>query len=433
MGEFGHPTGARLQFEVLTLFPEAVQAFCAAGLLGKAIDKGVVSVHCTNFRDFATDKHRTVDDTPFGGGAGMVIKPEPVVAAIEDVESKRGRTHKVMLSPSAPRFDQTAARRLAKHDRIALLCGRYEGIDDRVREHYVDECLSIGDFVLGGGEVASLVIIEAVSRLVQGVLGNPESIERESFEGDGDLLEFPQYTRPAEFRGHAVPKVLLGGNHAAIERWRLETARERTWQLRPDLRRVHPLPGDTPVHVAFPAGADPSQPATARLVEVGREHNVAGLATLGNDLEASMAWVRACAGTPPAAHFASLKQLHKRLRQRAGTPPWVVAVVAAELAHPGAIHEPDRVLDRLEPEGSPAGRPLVLWLPGAETARSLDPEALGLDAVYAPGSDVGSGAQTHREPLETGSGIADSSRPPATLADLADRALRDLSNAGRPA
>jgi tRNA (guanine-N1)-methyltransferase len=363
----------------------------------------------------------------------MVIKPEPVVAAIEAVEQERGPMHKVLLSPSAPRFDQTAARRLAGHGRIALLCGRYEGIDDRVRENYVDECFSIGDFVLGGGEVAALVIIEAVSRLVEGVIGNPESLHLESFEGQGDLLEYPQYTRPAEFRGHAVPHVLLGGNHAAIDKWRLEQARARTWDLRPDLRNVQPLPEDTPVHLAFPATADPDDEDNGGVLEVGRTLDVTGLATLGTDLDASMKWVRASAGRPPAANFASLKQLRKRLRQRAGIEPWVVAVVAAELAHPSAIHDPVRVLDVLDPARTSPGRPLVLWFPGAGTARSLDPDALGLDAVYAPSADVGDGAQTHREPLETASGIDDSSRPPATLATLADRALRDLRNAGRPA
>ena len=227
-----------LEFEVLTIFPAAIEAFVGAGLMAKAITRELVAVHCTDPREFTTDRHRSVDDAPFGGGAGMVMKPGPVVDALEHVEAARGPMHRILLTPSAPRFDQRAAERLASHDRIALLCGRYEGIDDRVREHWVDECLSIGDFVLNGGEVAAAVIIEAVSRLREGVLGNPESIAGESFASEdwqpGVVLEHPQYTRPAEFRGHAVPPVLLGGDHEAIARWRRRVACLRTWALRPD-------------------------------------------------------------------------------------------------------------------------------------------------------------------------------------------------------
>ena len=260
----------KLEFEVFTIFPAMIEAFVDSGLMGKAIARELVAVHCTDLREFSHDRHRSVDDAPFGGGAGMVMKPGPVVEALEQVEAARGPMHRIVLTPSAPRFDQRAAERLAGHDRIALLCGRYEGIDDRVREHWADECLSIGDFVLNGGEVAAAVIIEAVARLREGVLGNPESIAGESFaEGSDDLatedarnddvhrwrpglvLEHPQYTRPAEFRGHAVPEVLLGGDHGAVEAWRRRVACLRTWALRPDLRPHFRL--DQPIVLAAPA------------------------------------------------------------------------------------------------------------------------------------------------------------------------------------
>src|SRR5690606_18497917 len=170
-----------LEFEVFTIFPAAIEAFVEAGIMARAIERGLVVVRCTDFREFTDDRHRTVDDAPFGGGAGMVIKPEPVAAALEAVVSERGPMHTILLTPSGPRFDQRVAERLASERRIALLCGRYEGIDDRIREHFVDECLSLGDFVLNGGEVAAAAIIEAVARLREGVLGNPESIATESF------------------------------------------------------------------------------------------------------------------------------------------------------------------------------------------------------------------------------------------------------------
>lgn len=226
-----------LGFEVVTAFPEIITAVCEAGLIGKAQEKGLVSVHTTSPRAFASGAHKAIDDAPFGGGAGMVMRPNEVMAALEDAEAKRGRCHRIVLTPSAPRFDQAAAVRLAAHDRIALLCGRYEGIDDRVREHFADECLSIGDYVLNGGEVAAAAIIEAVARLRPGVLGNESSATGDSFSGAlHGLLEHPHYTRPAEFRGHTVPKVLLSGDHGTIAAWRHERAVERTWAIRPELR-----------------------------------------------------------------------------------------------------------------------------------------------------------------------------------------------------
>ena len=227
-------------FEFVTIFPELIEGFVGSGLMSKAIESGRVEVHTVDPRRFATDKHRSVDDAPFGGGAGMVMMPEPVAAAVESVETQRGRSFRVLLTPSAPRFDQSAARALSRHDHLTFLCGRYEGIDDRIREQMADACYSLGDFVLNGGEVAALAVFEAVARLREGVLGNPESAETESFAaGEGSeqsLLEHPHYTRPASWRGHEVPSVLRGGDHQRVARWRLHVALERTHELRPDLR-----------------------------------------------------------------------------------------------------------------------------------------------------------------------------------------------------
>ncbi|TPV92347.1 MAG: tRNA (guanosine(37)-N1)-methyltransferase TrmD [Myxococcales bacterium FL481] len=224
----------RLEFEVFTLFPAAIDAFASSGILGRAEREGRLAVRTTNYRDFSDDKHCRVDDAPFGGGPGMTIRAQPVAAALAHVHAQRGPMHRVLLTPSAPTFDQAAASRLARLDRIALLCGRYEGIDDRVREHLVDECFSIGDYILNGGEVAAAVVIEAVARLRPGVLGNAASAEDESF-GSSSLLEYPQYTRPPTFDGWTVPSVLLSGDHAAIARWRRMMAVRRTFELRPDL------------------------------------------------------------------------------------------------------------------------------------------------------------------------------------------------------
>lgn len=225
-------------FEVFTLFPELVQGVLAHGLLGKARQQEYIQVFTTNYRAFADNPRGTVDDTPYGGGPGMVMRVEPVVAALEQVTGERGAMHRILLTPSAPRFDQRMAERLAKLPRIGLLCGRYEGIDDRVREAFVDECISIGDFILNGGEIAALAIMEAVARLCEGVLGNPQSIVGESFvqHDSGAWLEAPQYTRPEQFRGHIVPAVLRSGDHRAIARWRAWQSWQRSWEIRPDLR-----------------------------------------------------------------------------------------------------------------------------------------------------------------------------------------------------
>jgi len=220
-----------MQIHVFTIFPEMVNGFAAQSLLGKARDKGVLDVRVHDLRAHTADVHRSVDDSPFGGGAGMVLQPEPVFAAVEAVDPPRPL---LLLGPGGRRFDQSVARSLAAEPGgFSLLCGRYEGVDARVREHLVDGELSVGDYVLAGGEVAAMVVLEAVGRLVPGVMGNDASAGDESFT-DG-LLEYPQYTRPAEFRGWAVPEVLRSGDHAAVERWRRAQALARTIADRPDL------------------------------------------------------------------------------------------------------------------------------------------------------------------------------------------------------
>ena len=219
------------RIDVFTIFPEVVDGFCSASLLGKARAGGLLDLRTHDPREHATDVHRSVDDSPFGGGAGMLMRPEPVFAAIEAADSPRPL---LLLGPGGRRFDQSVAHELAALDGFSLLCGRYEGVDHRIREHLVDDELSVGDVVLAGGEVAACLVIEAVVRLVPGVMGNETSPLTESF-GDRGLLEEPQFTRPAEFRGWEVPDVLRSGDHARIARWRLAQALHRTIAARPDL------------------------------------------------------------------------------------------------------------------------------------------------------------------------------------------------------
>ncbi len=221
-----------MRFEVLTLFPELFDA-AKVGLLGKAQANAGVSLELLSPREFAKDKHRSVDDYPYGGGSGMVLMPGPVVEALEHLDAQRqGPTRRVLMSPQGVPFDQRAAERLATYPAITLICGRYEGFDERIRDH-VDEEISLGDFVLLGGEVAALAVIEATARLLPGVLGNASSAQDESHAAG--LLEYPQYTRPPEFRGVGIPEVLLSGHHAKIEAWRRREAVKRTLQRRPDL------------------------------------------------------------------------------------------------------------------------------------------------------------------------------------------------------
>ena len=220
-----------MRCDIVTIFPEFFGSPLATGLLAKAIERGLLEVRRHDLRDWAHDRHRTVDDTPFGGGAGMVMRPEPWFEALDDLLAE-GPAQVILLAPDGRRFDQRTAVRLAALPRLVLCCGRYEGIDDRVRGR-VDGILSVGDFVLPGGETAALVVLDAVARLLPGVMGNASSAAEESFAAG--LLEYPQYTRPAVYRDLEVPAVLRSGNHGAIARWRRDQAIERTLRVRPDL------------------------------------------------------------------------------------------------------------------------------------------------------------------------------------------------------
>lgn len=230
-----------MRIDVFTIFPAIFTSPLREGLLGKAISRGILEVRVHDIREYAPGKHRQVDDAPFGGGAGMVMKPEPIFAAVtgalgygmEELERLREEVAVIMLTPRGARLTQDMVAELASLPHLALICGRYEGVDERVLEHLCNRAVSIGDYVLSGGEFAALVVIEAVSRLLPGVLGNEASLREESF--GGGMLEYPQYTRPAEFHGWRVPDVLLSGNHGAIERWRREAAREWTRRMRPEL------------------------------------------------------------------------------------------------------------------------------------------------------------------------------------------------------
>lgn len=225
-----------MRFDVLTLFPEMFSGYLGQSLLKLAIERGLVEVHLHDIRDWADDKHRTVDDRPFGGGPGMVLKVKPVVECVEAVEAAAApKGHLVMLTPQGERLNQRIVNELAGQERLLLLCGRYEGFDERIREILEPQEISIGDFVLNGGEVAAMAVIDAVVRLVPGVLGDEDSNRQDSFSGERPLLEFAQYTRPREFRGHQVPEVLLSGDHERIAEWRRRQSLERTAARRADL------------------------------------------------------------------------------------------------------------------------------------------------------------------------------------------------------
>ncbi|ABC81684.1 MULTISPECIES: tRNA (guanosine(37)-N1)-methyltransferase TrmD [Anaeromyxobacter] len=225
---------ARLEVDILTLFPRMCAGYLGESILGKAQEAGLLAATITDIRDHATGKHRVCDDAPYGGGAGMVMKPEPLVEAIEAARARLPGAWVVLTSPRGARLDQALARRFAEHGRLILACGRYEGVDERVMTA-VDMQVSIGDFVLTGGELAALCVVDAAARLVPGVLGNAASADAESFAGAEGLLEYPQYTRPPEFRGMRVPEVLLSGDHRRIERWRRREALRATRERRPDL------------------------------------------------------------------------------------------------------------------------------------------------------------------------------------------------------
>jgi tRNA (guanine37-N1)-methyltransferase len=225
-----------MRIDVLTLFPEMFSGYLGQSLLKRAIDAGIVNIQVHNIRNWSQGKHKQVDDRPFGGGPGMVLRPEPVVECTEAVQGQSDVPgHLILLSPQGRRLDQSMVAELAGHPRLVLICGRYEGIDQRAIDLLRPEELSIGDYILGGGEVAAMVVIDAVARLVPGVLGDEESNRQDSFSGDPPLLEFAQYTRPREYRGLAVPDVLMTGNHPEIARWREKQKLERTRERRADL------------------------------------------------------------------------------------------------------------------------------------------------------------------------------------------------------
>jgi tRNA (guanine37-N1)-methyltransferase len=228
-------------FAILTLFPEALEAYAATGMLGIARRQGALRLELIDLRDFTRDPHRTVDDRPFGGGPGMVLRPEPIADCVEWLEQRHGPFRRIALCPGGRTFRQCTAEEFAREERLLLLCGRYEGFDERVREALAFEDLSVGDYVLSGGELPSLVVCEAAARLLPGVLGNAASTESESFSGRAGGLDFPHYTRPRVWRGRAVPEVLLSGNHQEIEAWRLRAARARTSRARPDLLGATPF------------------------------------------------------------------------------------------------------------------------------------------------------------------------------------------------
>ena len=223
------------RFHILTIFPEFFDGPFRHGVVAKAVEAGRIAIEIHDLRNWTHDRHRTVDDRPFGGGEGMLLKPEPIFDAVESILPARSESQRVvLLSAQGKRFDQQAARRLAAYPELLFICGRYEGVDERVAEHLADEELSIGDFVLSGGELAAALVIDCIARLLPGVLGNADSALQESF-GEENLLDCPQYTRPADFRGWKVPETLLSGNHEEIRRWRQRAAHEKTAKNRPDL------------------------------------------------------------------------------------------------------------------------------------------------------------------------------------------------------
>jgi tRNA (guanine37-N1)-methyltransferase len=233
-----------MKFRILTIFPDFFRGPFDHGVVARARDAGALEIEIHNLRDWTSDRHKTVDDRPFGGGEGMLLKPEPIFEAVESIWPERSARMKViLLSAQGRSFDQAVARRLASEaDELLLVCGRYEGVDERVAGHLADEELSIGNFVLSGGELAAAVVVDTVARLLPGVLGNEASAVWESFSEQGHgaaLLDCPQYTRPAEFRGFRVPEILLSGNHEEIRKWRRKAAEEKTDRMRPDLRMFH--------------------------------------------------------------------------------------------------------------------------------------------------------------------------------------------------
>src|ERR1051325_9952531 len=222
-----------MRFDVITIFPEIFRGVFEFGIIRRALEAKLIEIAIHDRRDFTSDRHHMVDDRPFGGGAGMVMKPEPLFRAIEAIAHEAPQLRVVLMSPQGRLFDQRAAEELAREERVLLLCGRYEGVDERVVEHLVTDELSIGDYVLSGGEIPAMVVVDAVTRLIPGALGCEQSAEQDSFSSG--LLDYPHYTRPADYRGLRVPDILLSGHHAEIEKWRRQKALEKTLRCRPDL------------------------------------------------------------------------------------------------------------------------------------------------------------------------------------------------------
>jgi tRNA (guanine37-N1)-methyltransferase len=223
-----------MKFDIVTIFPRMIQAGLSEGVVSRGIERGLLDVAVHDLRDYATDRHRSVDDVPYGGGPGMVMKPEPLAKAVEDIRARRGEPEAVvLLSPQGRRFTQAEAARMTALRHVVLLCGRYEGMDERIRTLVATEELSVGDYVLSGGELPALMIVDAVGRLVPGVVGDSRSVVEDSFSRG--LLDHPHYTRPSEFAGQKVPDVLLSGHHEEVRRWRRKTALRRTLERRPDL------------------------------------------------------------------------------------------------------------------------------------------------------------------------------------------------------
>jgi tRNA (guanine37-N1)-methyltransferase len=223
-----------MKFDIVTIFPRMVEAGLAEGVVSRGVERGLLDIKVHDLREYTSDRHRSVDDVPYGGGPGMVMKPEPLARAVEDIRSRRGAPDAVvLLSPQGRRFTQAEATKMSGLRHVALLCGRYEGMDERVRTLVATEELSIGDYVLSGGELPALVIVDAISRLVPGVVGDTRSVEEDSFSRG--LLDYPHYTRPSEFAGEKVPDVLLSGHHEQVRRWRRKTAIRRTLERRPEL------------------------------------------------------------------------------------------------------------------------------------------------------------------------------------------------------
>ncbi len=231
-----------MKIDILSLFPEMFEGPFGHSIIKRACNAGILDITVTNPRDYAQDKHRIVDDTPYGGGAGMVMKPEPLFLAVEAIRHGHVKAPIILLCPGGERFTQDKARKLASYDALILICGHYEGVDERVRKYLADEVLSIGDFVLTGGELPAMVVVDAIARMLPGVLGHSESAVQDSFY-DG-LLEYPQYTRPNDFRGLKVPEILLSGDHAKIARWRRKQSLYNTLHRRPDLLQVTALSSD---------------------------------------------------------------------------------------------------------------------------------------------------------------------------------------------